>query len=162
MRAVVADTAPLNYLVLIVAAEILPRLYESVLIPQAVRDELAHPNAPQQVREWIAQPPSWLIVRSETLSADPALSYLDPGESQAIALAIRLSAALLLMDDREGSIEARRRGLKTLGTLGVLDAAASRGWIDLSEMFRRLNSTTFRSPVHLMARMLEEDALRKK
>jgi hypothetical protein len=29
-------------------------------------------------------------------------------------------------------------------------------------MFRRLNSTTFRSPIHLMAAMLEEDALRKK
>ncbi len=162
MRAVVADTAPLNYLVLIAAAEILPRLYESVWIPQAVRDELAHPNAPQKVRDWIAQPPSWLIVRSETLPTDPALSYLDPGESQAIALATGLPAALLLIDDRQGSIEARRRGLKTLGTLGLLDEAASRGWIDLSEMFRRLNSTTFRSPRRLMALMLEENARRIK
>ncbi len=130
-----------------------------MLIPQAVRDELAHLNAPQQVRDWIAQPPSWLIV-SETLPTDPALSYLDPGESQAIALATGLPAALLLMDDCEGSIEARPRGLKTLGTLGVLDDAASRGWIDLSEMFRRLNSTTIRSPRRLMALMLEENARR--
>lgn len=160
MRPVVADTAPLNYLVLIAAVEILPRLYESVLIPPAVRDELAHPNAPQQVRDWIAQPPSWLIVRSERLPTDPELSYLDPGESQAIAMTTGLPAALLLMDDREGSIEARRRGLKTVGTLGVLDEAASRGWIDLSEMFRRLNSTTFRSPRRLMALMLEENARR--
>ena len=159
MRVVVADTAPRNYLVLIAAVEILPRLYESVLIPQAVRGELAHLNAPQQVRDWIVQPPSWLIV-SETLPTDPALSYLDPGESQAIALATGLPAALLLMDDCEGSIEARPRGLKTLGTLGVLDDAASRGWIDLSEMFRRLNSTTFRSPRRLMALMLEENARR--
>src|SRR6266487_5890044 len=160
MRAVVADTAPLNYLVLIAAVEILPRLYESVLIPQAVRNELAHPNAPQQVRDWIAQPHSWLIVRSEGLPTDPVLSYLDPGESEAIALASILPVALLLMDDREGSIEARRRGLKTLGTLGVLDEAASRGWIDLPEMFRRHNSTTFRSPSRLMALMLEENARR--
>jgi len=95
-------------------------LYESVLIPQAVRNELAHPNAPQQVRDWIAQPHSWLIVRSEGLPTDPVLSYLDPGESEAIALASILPAALLLMDDREGSIEARRRGLKTLGTFGCV------------------------------------------
>ncbi len=146
MRAVVADTAPLNYLVLIAGVEILPRLYDSVLIPHSVRNELAHLNAPLQVRDWIAQPPSWLIVRSEMLPADPALSYLDPGESQAIVLATSLPAALLLMDDREGSIEARRRGLKTLGTLGVLDEAASRGWIDLSEMFRRLNATNVPIP----------------
>jgi hypothetical protein len=31
------------------------------------------------------------------------------------------------MDERQGSIEARRRGLKTVGTLGVLDDAATRG-----------------------------------
>jgi predicted nucleic acid-binding protein len=160
MRAVVADTAPLNYLVLIAAVEILPRLYESVWIPQAVREELAHRNTPEQVRNWIAQPPSWLIVRSETLPIDSALLRLDPGESQAIALATGLPAALLLIDDRQGGIEARRRGLKTVGTLGVLDEAASRGWIDLSEMFRRLNSTTFRSPRRLMALMLEQHARR--
>jgi predicted nucleic acid-binding protein len=55
MRAVVADTAPLSYLVLISTVEILPRLYERVWIPGVVRDELAHPNAPQQVRDWIAR-----------------------------------------------------------------------------------------------------------
>ena len=103
MRAVVADTAPLNYLVLIAAIEILPRIYETVLIPAAVRDELAHPRAPQIVRDWIAKPPSWLGVSNERLATDSALSYLDPGESQAIALAANLPGALLLMDDREGT-----------------------------------------------------------
>ena len=37
---VVADTTPLNYLVLIEAVQLLPRLYQRVLIPPAVRDEL--------------------------------------------------------------------------------------------------------------------------
>ena len=44
----------------------------------------------------------------------------------------------------------------------MLDRAAARGWIDLQEMFRRLRASTFRSPVRLMARMLEEDALRQR
>jgi predicted nucleic acid-binding protein len=162
MRAIVADTAPLNYLVLIDAVEILPRLYESVLIPPAVRDELAHPKAPQQVRVWIGQPPSWLSVHSVMLPVDPALSQLDQGECQAIALASDLPGVLLLMDDRDGIIEARRRGLRILGTLGVLDQAASRGWIDLPEKFRRLSATTFRSPRRLMALMLEQHAHPKK
>lgn len=129
-------------------------------MPQSVRNELAHVKAPRQVQVWIAQPPSWLIVHSLKLPADPELSYLDPGESESIVLATSLPGALLLIDDREGSIEARRRGLKTLGTLGVLDEGAARGWIDLSEMFRRLNATTFRSPRRLMALMLEENARR--
>jgi len=42
MRAIVADTTPLNYLVLIQAADILPNLYRTVLIPPAVKAELAH------------------------------------------------------------------------------------------------------------------------
>ena len=43
---VVADTSPVNYLVLIGHIEILPRLYNRVLIPTALLDELQHPLAP--------------------------------------------------------------------------------------------------------------------
>jgi predicted nucleic acid-binding protein len=40
MQGIVSDTTPLNYLVLIKAIDILPRLYERVPIPPAVRAEL--------------------------------------------------------------------------------------------------------------------------
>src|SRR5258707_13434118 len=60
MQAIVADTTPLNYLVLIQAADILPNLYRTVLIPPAVKAELAHANTPAIVRAWISQPPQWL------------------------------------------------------------------------------------------------------
>ncbi len=39
MRLVVADTGPLNYLVLIDAVDVLPRLFEQILVPAAVYDE---------------------------------------------------------------------------------------------------------------------------
>src|SRR6266700_4411961 len=45
MQSIVADTTPLNYLVLIQATDILPELYRTVLIPPAVKAELAHANA---------------------------------------------------------------------------------------------------------------------
>jgi len=57
MQSIVADTTPLNYLVLIQAADILPSLYRRVLIPPAVKVELAHANTPAIVRAWISQPP---------------------------------------------------------------------------------------------------------
>ena len=56
MQAIVADTTPLNYLVLIQAADILPNLYRRVLIAPAVKAELAHANTPAIVRAWISQP----------------------------------------------------------------------------------------------------------
>jgi predicted nucleic acid-binding protein len=72
------------------------------------------------------------------------LSYLDGGEAEAITLALEQPGTLLLMDDRHGTVEARKQGLEVVGTLAVLDRAAARGWIDLQEMFRRLRSSTFR------------------
>lgn len=50
MRLVVGDTEPLNYLVLIGRIDILPKLFEKVLVPQAVCNELRHPAAPPRVR----------------------------------------------------------------------------------------------------------------
>jgi predicted nucleic acid-binding protein len=46
MRLVVADTGPLNYLVLIEAVELLPKLFERVFAPEAVRLELLDQDAP--------------------------------------------------------------------------------------------------------------------
>jgi len=57
MQSIVADTTPLNYLVLIEAAEILPKLYRKILIPPAVKAELTNANTPNIVRAWMSQPP---------------------------------------------------------------------------------------------------------
>ena len=60
---VVADTSPLRYLVVIQAIEVLPLLYERVVVPQAVRTELQHPRSPREVRAWLATPPAWVDIR---------------------------------------------------------------------------------------------------
>jgi predicted nucleic acid-binding protein len=162
MQSIVADTTPLNYLVLVQAAEILPNLYRRVLIPPAVKAELAHANTPEIVRAWILKPPPWLEVVSPNQAVDSALSHLDAGEREAISLVSELQAGLLLMDERDGVKIARDRGLKVVGTLAALELAAVRGLVDLRAMFDRLDETTFRSPLQLMASMLEQDAERKK
>lgn len=91
MRLVVADTGPINYLVLIGAIELLPKLFEKVFTPAAVQAELLDPDAPAEVRAWVAQPPPWLEVTpiSATID-DPAWRALDAGERAALALARRL------------------------------------------------------------------------
>ena len=45
---------------------------------------------------------------------------LDPGEAEAIALAMEMSADLILLDERDGRIAAERAGLRVTGLLGVL------------------------------------------
>jgi predicted nucleic acid-binding protein len=46
---VVADTTPLNYLVLLGKIELLPAIYERVVIPPVVLAELNHRNTPPEV-----------------------------------------------------------------------------------------------------------------
>jgi predicted nucleic acid-binding protein len=78
MRLVVADTGPLNYLVLIEAIELLPRLFERVFTPEAVRAELLDQDAPAPVRAWAPQPPGWLDLRTVSSAInDPAWRALD-------------------------------------------------------------------------------------
>lgn len=161
MPAVICDTGPLNYLILIEAAELLPSLFAGVLIPAAVRDELTHPKAPSVVRDWIAHPPSWLSTLALGDYLATAISKLHPGESEVIGLALARPGSVALIDDRDGVSEALQRGLNVISTLAFLDRAASRGLISLPEAFRRLRSTSFRAPVRLMAQLLEEDARRK-
>jgi predicted nucleic acid-binding protein len=159
---VIADTSPLNYLVLIGEAEVLPRLYGRVVIPEAVLRELRNPEAPATVAEWIAQPPAWLEVHGRTPPSDPGLRFLGEGEREAITLAMQhRQEALLLMDEGYGRREASRRNLCITGTLGVLNDAASRGWVDLPSAFQRLRQTTFRASPSLLQSFLDRDAERK-
>jgi len=162
MRLVVADTGPLNYLVLTGDIELLPKLFGRVLAPQAVCDELADRDAPAEVRAWIAQTPTWLEVRQDPdiRPDDAPAQKLDRGERAAVALALAVKADLVLMDDRDGATVARREGLVVIGTLGVLDLASRRAMIDLAETFTRLTATSFYYRQGLLDALLAQHAKR--
>jgi predicted nucleic acid-binding protein len=153
---VVADTSPINYLVLIDQIDLLGNLYEQVLIPAAVHDELKRDLAPQAVREWIRQPPNWLIIRTVTLASDQSTIELDPGEREAIQLAEEVGAEQIVIDDLKGRQEASRRGLHVIGTLGVLREAAHLGFIDIHLVIQHLQTTTFQISPDIIANLLRE------
>jgi predicted nucleic acid-binding protein len=121
---VVADTSPINYLILIGEIEILAKMYGTVVVPRAVREELLRPSAPEIVRDWMSQMPVWLEVRTPSNAPDALLAALDPGERDAIILAGELKADQLIGDDRQGRHEAEKRGIPVIGTLGVIREAA--------------------------------------
>ncbi len=56
---VVADTSPINHLILIDAVRILPELYQTIFVPEAVFDELQAEETPEKVRDWIKNLPAW-------------------------------------------------------------------------------------------------------
>jgi predicted nucleic acid-binding protein len=121
---VVADTTPLHYLVLIGQAEVLRSLFGEVMIPEAVLDELQHPNAPPAITAWLQSPPQWLSV--EKVGHVDESIQLGRGEKEAISLAIERRVPIVLMDERRGRKAAEARGLLAVGTLNILDVADER------------------------------------
>lgn len=160
---VVADTSPLNYLVLIHHEAVLPALYTRVVIPPAVLADLRHARTPEAVQTWSAQLPAWCEVR-QPQHALAAQHYpkLGAGEREAIALAQELEAAMVLIDDADGREEAERRALLATGTLGILEAAAIQRLIDLPSALARLQATTFRAKPELFQELLARDTERKR
>jgi predicted nucleic acid-binding protein len=102
MQLVIADTGPINYLVLIRSIDLLPILFDSVILPSAVQSELADSSAPPAVQHWITNRPIWIEIH-EAHGLNLALPIrLDRGETAAIELATSLGADLVLMDERKG------------------------------------------------------------
>lgn len=126
---IVSDTSPISNLILVDHIHLLPQLFGTVVIPEAVYQELLANGINHPVTKTI-QVVDWLEVRSvinqqqvEVLKRD---YNLDPGEANAIALALELQATQLLIDERLGRLEAKRRGLRITGILGVLLAAKNK------------------------------------
>jgi uncharacterized protein len=114
---IVSDTSPISNLIIVGYIHLLPQLFGTVIIPDAVYQELLANGIHHPVTQTI-QTVDWLEVRSVTdqqqvvdLERD---RDLDPGEANAIILAIELRATQLLIDERLGRLEAKQQGLRAL------------------------------------------------
>lgn len=158
---VVADTSPINYLILIGAIDVLPALYQKIVVPTAVYKELQSDATPAEVRAWTAKPLDWFEVTPVTILLDDVLPNLDEGEKQAIALFEETNAAALIIDERQGRIEAAKRGIFIIGTLGVLNSAAERDLLNFPEAIAKLQKTSFRASPTLINSLLQFDIERQ-
>lgn len=140
MILIVADTGPINYLIQIGHIDVLCRLVEKMVLPLSVQTELQHEAAPAEVRAWAARPPAWVEFRAaeQIINAND----ISPADREAISPAIELKAAVLLMDDRQARSCAARLGVPTMGTVGLLEAAAARDLLSLSVALEKLRATS--------------------
>lgn len=117
---VVADASVLIALDQIGQLSLLQRLFGVVLVPPAVTREVA-PS--------LRQLPVWVQTRPLERPPDARVkSSLDPGETEAICLALEIKDRLIL-DDLPARYLAKNLGIAVLGTAGVLFAAKQRGLI---------------------------------
>lgn len=156
---VVADTSPLNYLLLIDEVDVLPEIFGRVLIPRTVFQELQHPKAAAKVRQWVTNVPAWLEVRPSGLLANPSLIGLDVGERDAIQMALDLGVKIVLIDEAQGRQEAEKLHLEVRGTLGILERGSRLGMVDLQQALTKLDQTNFRLSPAVRAALMKRNPL---
>jgi hypothetical protein len=150
MLLVVCDATPLIYLAKIGRFDLLHQLHEQVLIPPAVWQEVAVQGAsfPEGSAVNRAAADGWLRVekpKGQLAATAKEREDLDPGEEEAIQLAIERSA-LLVIDEAHGREVALRLHVKITGTIGLLIRSKMEGFV-LSlraELDRLRAETTFR------------------
>lgn len=132
---VVSDTSPIRTLTHLSLMDLLRELFGEILIPPAVQAELSTPPGGLVTVE-VSQ---WDFIRVESPTdqeqVDDFAARLDPGESEALALALERRADAVLIDERIGRAEAQRVGLAVIGTLGILVRAKERDLVDCVKPF---------------------------
>ncbi len=145
MLVVISNTSPIQYLYQLGVLSLLPELFSSICVPEAVATEL------QTGRERNVSLPDpedlpWLEVRRVQQPAFlPLVTHLGDGEKEVLALGLELPGSLLLLDDRDARRHADVLALKVTGTLGILLLAKERGKLDaVRPMLDRLDDLRFR------------------
>ena len=125
---VVSNSTPLIAFARIGELDLLRRIVGHVVIPAAVWDEIT--GATNRAGADEVQRAAWIEVRRPTSVGGDLTALLDQGEAQTIALAEELGASEVLLDERAARALASARGLKLIGSAGLLVRAKERGLID--------------------------------
>ncbi|MEM1320831.1 MAG: DUF3368 domain-containing protein [Bacteroidota bacterium] len=125
---VISDTSVITYLIQLDLILILKEIFDDVIIPNAVREELekiANQKELLKSYDWIKTVSIKDVAFYNTLK-----EKLDKGEAEAIVLSLELKADLLLIDEKKGRKIATEYGIMITGLLGILIDAKKYGSIE--------------------------------
>lgn len=152
---VVSDSTVLIALSSLGVLEILKRLYERIIIPEAVYKELVRGEGKPGSEIGSID---WIDVRTLAPQFKKYLEFdLDEGEAETIALSEEIGADLVLVDDYWARKIAEYKGLKYTGTLGVLLKAKKKGLIkEIKSILNELINRGFWISTELCNAVLKE------
>ena len=133
MLKVVSNSSPLIHLSKIGLLDILEKLFDEIIIPEAVYDECVVDGGERRDAKSLEQA-EWIITKSigkENLNLKRAfLKDVDEGEAEAIVLALEESADLILLDEYDARELARNHDLNITGVIGILLQAKKLGILE--------------------------------
>jgi predicted nucleic acid-binding protein len=129
--------------------------FGDISIPEAVYEEVTKNDlkGSNEVKhaDWIK------VVEVEDHESIIFSSTLDAGESEAIALAIKQNADLILMDDLAGRRAATAYGIEVIGTLGLLKVLYQKGRIEnMKNVLDEIQKHGFWMSTDLYKKMLKD------
>lgn len=152
----ICDTSPLQYLYQTGHLDLLPKLYQSIIVPIAVQSELDQGRALGYLVPDVRQ-----LAWAELLTPPSASNFrfplaLGPGERGVIELALAISKPLVIIDDELARRFARELGLPVTGTLGVLLKAKQEGLLSrVGPILDQLVALHFRVSATTLAAVLK-------
>jgi predicted nucleic acid-binding protein len=158
---VVSNSSPLIALARLSYLDLLHSLYNEILIPQAVYQEVVQTGKGREGAAAVEAAP-WITVQTvqDSVAVELLRDQLDRGESEAIVLAMEGKAQLLLIDEARGRRIAQSRGLTHVGTVGVIVLAKRKNLIpfgttvldQLIEIGFRMDASLYQRAKALMAK----------
>ncbi len=158
---VVSDSSPLIALSSVDRLDLMQRLFDTVIIPVSVRDEVMGTAA--KIAEEL---PTFIHV--ESVVAELPVRFLKmnihAGESEAIALALERGIQGIILDDKLAREIAAELGLKVIGTLGLLILAKRKGFLSevrpvMAQIIERVNFRIAPSVLNRALSLIEEAPL---
>ena len=134
---VISDTTPVISLIKAGRLGLLQKLFQEVMIPKAVYEELTE-NEQFKMEADLVRNCSFIVVTDvENFTSVNILrnvTGLDAGESEALVLYKEQNADLLLMDENKGRKVAKQMGVTHIGTMGVLILAWDKKILEADEV----------------------------
>ncbi len=95
----IADSSPLIALSTIEQLPLLPKLYQEVIIPQTVWEEITIQGRGMQGADTVKNA-NWLVRKQGDAKLIKVFNlYIDKGEAEALALGMELDNCIILLDD---------------------------------------------------------------
>ncbi|AEF84121.1 conserved hypothetical protein [Treponema primitia ZAS-2] len=152
MPSIISNASCLIVLSNVGQLDILPGLYETIIITPEVTQEFGMP-----LPKWVQ-----VIPVSDSYKIQMLQGSLDLCEASTIALAIETQNSLMILDDKKARRVARDLNLQLTGTLGVVAKAYKAGLIsDISKLIENLRNSNFRVPRNFETIILNKDMSRE-
>lgn len=134
---VVSDTTPILSLLKAGRLGLLEMLYKTVVVPEAVYEELTNNANYEDERKEIVNC-TYLIVEEvhnmESVDILRNVTGLDAGESEALVLYGEKKADILLIDEHKARGVAKKMSVEHIGTVGILMIAFDEGILTREEV----------------------------